>query len=323
VLCSTFGDSFCQCRGVQDHETWQAYLERIEGKRILNFGVGGYGLDQAYLRYLRNRNQNLGGKIIFAVSPCTIERIIGVYKHYIEFGNYLGVKSRFVLAEGELQLLALPLGSKEQLKNLAVYKQQVRKFDENYNGYFRMRSPRFPFAIYVLRNWKQYVVNTIASIQKRQTTVSRCLCLHRLDSIKSKLIIELKNSAYRRKNIYFRKLFSEKCDLLVSLVRLCKSACDEDGRTALLVILPDYTNISFINSYGHYYRNFVDRVREEVNVPVFDSYDVFHDCDPREIFLKDNYSGHHTARGNEILGECLVRFIRAHDANSVRRDSHE
>lgn len=44
------GDSFTVCPGVADSQTWPAQLERLTGKRVLNAGVGGYGLDQSFLR---------------------------------------------------------------------------------------------------------------------------------------------------------------------------------------------------------------------------------------------------------------------------------
>ena len=40
----TFGDE------VEDSETWAAHLEEILNKRVLNAGVGAYGIDQAFLR---------------------------------------------------------------------------------------------------------------------------------------------------------------------------------------------------------------------------------------------------------------------------------
>ena len=48
ILC--VGDSFTFGDGVNDHETWPAYLEDITGICVWNAGVFGYGLDQAILR---------------------------------------------------------------------------------------------------------------------------------------------------------------------------------------------------------------------------------------------------------------------------------
>ena len=50
---NTYGNSFTQCHQVSDGETWQEYLAAHLGEPIRNFGVGGYGVYQAYRRMLR------------------------------------------------------------------------------------------------------------------------------------------------------------------------------------------------------------------------------------------------------------------------------
>jgi len=50
---NTFGDSFTQCAQVSDGETWQEILAAHIGEPIRNFGVGGYGVYQAWLSALR------------------------------------------------------------------------------------------------------------------------------------------------------------------------------------------------------------------------------------------------------------------------------
>ncbi len=44
------GDSFTWGTGVNDDATWPAHAERLLGRRVLNAGVFGYGLDQIVLR---------------------------------------------------------------------------------------------------------------------------------------------------------------------------------------------------------------------------------------------------------------------------------
>jgi hypothetical protein len=44
------GDSFTFGDEVEDSDTWPAHLEKILNKRVLNAGVGAYGIDQAFLR---------------------------------------------------------------------------------------------------------------------------------------------------------------------------------------------------------------------------------------------------------------------------------
>ena len=50
---NTYGDSFAQCHQVSDGETWQEVLAAHFGEPIRNFGVGGYGVYQAYRRMVR------------------------------------------------------------------------------------------------------------------------------------------------------------------------------------------------------------------------------------------------------------------------------
>ena len=52
---ATFGDSFTHCDNVSNNDTWQFNMNKTSPDlEVLNFGIGGYGLDQAYLRYLND-----------------------------------------------------------------------------------------------------------------------------------------------------------------------------------------------------------------------------------------------------------------------------
>lgn len=50
---NTYGDSFTQGHQVSDGETWQEYLAAHLGEPVRNFGIGGYGVYQAFRRMLR------------------------------------------------------------------------------------------------------------------------------------------------------------------------------------------------------------------------------------------------------------------------------
>ena len=49
---NAYGDSFTQCQQVSDGETWEEYLAAHLGEPIRNFGMGGYGVYEAYRRML-------------------------------------------------------------------------------------------------------------------------------------------------------------------------------------------------------------------------------------------------------------------------------
>lgn len=61
---NTYGDSFTQCHQVSDGETWQEYLAAHLGEPIRNFGMGGYGVYQAYRRMLREERTDHGAEYL-------------------------------------------------------------------------------------------------------------------------------------------------------------------------------------------------------------------------------------------------------------------
>ncbi len=61
---NTYGNSFTQCHQVSDAETWQEYLAGHLGEPIRNFGMGGFGVYQAYRRMIREEKTDLGAKYL-------------------------------------------------------------------------------------------------------------------------------------------------------------------------------------------------------------------------------------------------------------------
>lgn len=61
---NTYGDSFTQCHQVSDAETWQEYLAGHLGEPIRNFGMGGYGVYQAYRRMVREEKTDHGADYV-------------------------------------------------------------------------------------------------------------------------------------------------------------------------------------------------------------------------------------------------------------------
>lgn len=61
---NTYGNSFTECHQVSGGETWQEYLAAHLGEPIRNFGVGGYGVYQAYLRMLRTERSEHGARYV-------------------------------------------------------------------------------------------------------------------------------------------------------------------------------------------------------------------------------------------------------------------
>ena len=106
----TVGDSFTHCDEVRNDETWQHFLESgADDLEVLNLGVGGYGSDQAYLRWKREGSEFTSDIVILGIWPEDLCRNVNVVRYYLTpDGNYLS-KPRFIFRDDELALVNSPV----------------------------------------------------------------------------------------------------------------------------------------------------------------------------------------------------------------------
>ena len=118
----TFGDSFTRGDDVADECSWQEYLSSHLKHNVFNFGVGGFGVDQAFLKYqLKKKSFPKVKNVILAFIPGDINRNMNVYRkliHTFEGGVEL-TKPYFTLSsENKIILNENPIGSVEDLSQL-------------------------------------------------------------------------------------------------------------------------------------------------------------------------------------------------------------
>jgi hypothetical protein len=92
------GDSYTDGSEVVDDETWPAQLEKLTQMRVLNAGVGGYGLDQIILNAER---------LLPVVKPRIV--IVGIYSEAILHASYNVPKPYFVEDNGNWTLQNQPV----------------------------------------------------------------------------------------------------------------------------------------------------------------------------------------------------------------------
>ena len=111
IRVAAFGDSFVFGNEVAAAETWTRRLEiRFPGLEVLNYGVGGYGTDQAFLRYLREGDDLAPEHLLIGFAPVDFLRIENRYRRFLADREIPLGKPRFVLdASGALELLPNPL----------------------------------------------------------------------------------------------------------------------------------------------------------------------------------------------------------------------
>ena len=106
------GDSYTFALEVPYEQSWGYQLEKTIGDdtQVLNFGVDGYGLDQAYLRYVRDVRAWHPQIVILSIIDDDLRRSICVYGFlcYPDFDMPFP-KPRFLLRGNHLTLVNVPL----------------------------------------------------------------------------------------------------------------------------------------------------------------------------------------------------------------------
>jgi hypothetical protein len=105
---------------VSNPDCWSALTERPGELEVMNYGVGGYGTDQAFLRYLREGSVPHADLVIIGFAPVNLGRIVNRYRGFISSGEGPWMKPRFVIdAEtDELRLVPTPLRSYDDARRM-------------------------------------------------------------------------------------------------------------------------------------------------------------------------------------------------------------
>jgi hypothetical protein len=111
------GDSFTFCQDVADAEAWPALLDAGWSEaEVINLGVGGYGTDQALLRF---RGEDLGERVDVVLIGMLLENIgrnVNRYRPlWYPLTDTAAVKPRFVEEGGELRLIEQPFATRREL----------------------------------------------------------------------------------------------------------------------------------------------------------------------------------------------------------------
>lgn len=132
------GDSYTFGLEVPFESTWGKKLEEQLPFRVqvLNFGVDGYGVDQAYLRYHRDVRPWHADVVIFGFINHDLYRTMVVYPFvsFPEWGFPFS-KPRFTLVGGQLELLTTSLQNPEALFSVkSVAELPHIEYDPGYDG---------------------------------------------------------------------------------------------------------------------------------------------------------------------------------------------
>lgn len=288
---ATYGDSFTWSDEVSYEHAWPNVLSKSLNCRVANFGIGGYGVDQAVLRHKINMNDKSVISILTIV-PYNAFRNLNQLRSLIHGnGTPYSLKPRFILKNNKLRLVPIPDITKDELLDLSIHPDKFLKHELFLPGAEYGSIPvRFPYSQF----WWDLVNN------KGFT-----------DRIKTRY-----NKRPHWWDFYQPNHSSKSLELLVELVREFTRNSIERNQKPVITFLPDYRSIEYFQSSGSWeYKPLIDAL-QALNIKVFNTGDIFLKKLGKKSFCSiltkpTECNGHFNEEGYSILAEIIEKILKA------------
>ncbi len=272
VVISVYGDSFTLCSEVNDDETWPFYLSELSGSRVENWGVAGYGTDQALLRLQHNLPEHRTEIVVLAVFGENIKRLMNVYRPFYYSRSRGQVSFKPMLAEnnGKIEWLPNPLTAADGLDDYYRAFDRAKEHDFWYALNDRRPRGRFPFTLALLQATRYVLFD-------------------------------------RPGNLYEVEQASRKMDHIVEEF----AALSERHRfTPVLLFIPSENDLLVYGKNGDYsYRGYLARLRTRTDLPSLRMLDLLERPFEIERFNLRPFAGHASPHGNQIVARAVFEAI--------------
>lgn len=276
------GDSYTFAQDVSFEESWGHQLERQLGTdfQVLNFGVMGYGIHQAYLRYMQEVRPWHPDVVILGFIEHNLDRAMGVYSFLTfpeSFSPY--ATPRFVMRDRQLVLLNTPLPSPAQILSArSIHELPYIEYDASYiRGQWDRAYWEIPHASYLFR----WLATRLPLWEEVRPEVS--------DDAKRTISGEI-----------FRAFVKQVTD---------------DGAIPLLMYFPNEPSLPGSSQYLPGYHPLSAQVLEAASLPYVDLTACLTQVPPGERFVPGR---HYTPQANAAIASCLGPIVQDR-LKSVRR----
>lgn len=290
-----FGDSFTL--GFHPVEkSWPHLLETKLGRPVLNFGVGGYGVDQAYWRFKKRYLGELHTPyVVLGIMSENIARNLSLYRgFYNRRSDLAATKPRFkTVDDGRVAYIANPLNSREELPKLTdvQFLESIGERDYWYQYFDQFglnEMVGFPYSYYFLKALPYYV--------------SR-FYMHRIQERAPYTDLYLDEEA--------RKILRSIIEQFIQDAKSVESF-------PVILFLPNWMDMDDVvhKHESTCYAQFLEDVRAE-HPATFDGLSYFMPYFSRGVpisdFFQSRVNGHYNARGDEVLSEGFYEDLTALD----------
>ncbi len=283
VRVAAFGDSFVYGSEVDAHESWPCQLESLEtGIEMLNFAVGGYGTDQAYLMYDKYGKQSNPHIILIGFTAVQVARNVNVYRRFLSTKEIMFVKPRFVLSpDGNIELLRSPIQLEAEYWKYYEQPELITELGTHDYWYTPLiyRNPLYDYSM------------TVRIFSQLLTVLDRKI-------LTRKRIVE--NGRLNSK--------SEAFEITTKILRLFYEKVRESGSVPIIILFPDADALG-LEGGGRIavYEGVVEYLRNE-RLEFLDLAVAFREPVTRDIHFMSG--GHYSGYANGLVAKEIAAYLR-------------
>lgn len=279
ICIDMYGDSFTYGLEVENNDAWPSKLSEKLRCRVRNFGVVGYGTDQAYLRYLYHSGEYSKIVVLNHLSE-DILRNINQFHNLLYPNTKFALKPRFVIKNKKLTLIKPINLSKLEFKEFLMFPQKFLKYEYFIpTGDSGVQIASFPYLISVFKTVNHYHIKAI---------------------FKNKSRIE---------EFYEQKHNSQALQITQMIMNEFEKNARAKGMIPILTIIPTCRDFEHKNIYGDFpYKNLsIELNKDRYFFIDFGSEIIKYRSNYKDLYF--NCSSHMNEIGNQVLAEIFVRKL--------------
>lgn len=281
IRIAAFGDSFTHGDDVSNSETWETGLEAKDIRfEVLNFGVSGYGIDQAFLRY-QSKGKNYFPRIVLIgfMSENICRSISSFRPFYLPSSGIPLGKPRFKIEQDRLVVVPNPMPEKRDIEALLRGEKDIYERLKANDGYEAWR-------------YKKGNLDFLATVRLFKIVTNNYLERFRKEAV-------FRNGEYNRDSEAYR--------VTLRILREFYAEAIKNDSAPVIVIFPTSGDV---NNYLQKKRMLYGPLMEDLRkkgmrfidlAPALAAY-------PGEI--GDLFNGHLSAKGNALAAPAIYDYLK-------------
>ncbi len=274
-----YGDSF-----TYGHEnevySWPSQLSELIECRVRNFGVGGYGSDQAQIKFLSKKDHS---NVVFLNHFSeNIIRNINQFRNFIYPNKSFVFKPRYIINNDQLKLVPLPDIQKKNINDFLSYPKKYLK--EEYflpNNESGIQTLKFPFILNILKSFNHW-------------------------HIKKKIFF----NPSRLVDFYSPNHKSQALQITYKIMHSFYLEAKRLGLKPVLTVFPTCRDLEYFQKYNKYpYENLIALLQQE-NLRYIDFGPIIMEHSKNNFKkLYDRCGGHFNVKGETLVSNVIKEFI--------------